>query len=67
MSTVQNATYKHIWLYLSSYGIIFALLSFLEDIIELEKIKKDYPWMKGTLAIIFGFIFYLIVGLKQLE
>jgi len=56
----------HIWLYFSSYGIIFALLSFLDEL-DCLNIKKDKPWLKGLLAFGFGFIFYLIVGLRHLE
>lgn len=57
----------HIWLIMSSYGIMFAVLSFLEDLGCLTDIKIKYNWIKGFLSIIFGFIFYLIIGLPHLQ
>ena len=29
--------------------------------------KENYPWVKGVLAILFGIIFYLIIGLPHLN
>jgi hypothetical protein len=52
----------HTWLILSSYGIIFAIFSFFEDLG-----KKDNSWLKGTLSIIIGIIFYIFIGLRHLE
>ena len=51
---------------MSSYGIIFALLSFVEDLGGLT-IKNQYPWIKGVLSIILGFIFYLGIGIPHLN
>jgi len=57
----------HTWLSLSSYGIIFAVLSFIEDVGGLDNIKTKYPWIKGGFAILFGIIFYIFIGLRHLE
>ena len=57
----------HIWLFMSSYGIIFAVLSFFEDLGVLTNIKSQFPWIKGVLSIFLGFIFYLIIGIPHLE
>ncbi len=57
----------HIWLIMSSYGIIFALLSFFEDIGIFINVKNKYPWIKGVLSICFGLLFYKIVGLPHLN
>mgnify|MGYP005670646063 CR=1 FL=1 len=57
----------HIWLIMSSYGIMFAVLSFLEDLGCLTDIKMKYNWIKGFLSILFGFLFYLIIGLPHLQ
>lgn len=65
---IQNWDYisLHTWLIMSSYGIIFALLSFVEDLGGLT-IKNQYPWIKGVLSIILGFIFYLGIGIPHLN
>jgi hypothetical protein len=52
----------HAWLLFSSYGIIFAILSFVEDL----GATFNQPWVKGTLAILLGFLFYLFIGLPHL-
>ena len=50
---------------MSSYGIIFAVLSFIEDLGGLS-IKNQYSWIKGLLAIFLGLLFYIIIGLPHL-
>ena len=57
----------HIWLIMSSYGIIFALLSFFEDLGYMYDIKSEYPWIKGVLSLFLGFLFYIIIGLPHLN
>ena len=57
----------HTWLLFSSYGIIFAVLSFFEDMGSLGDIKNNKPWVKGILAIFIGILFYLIIGLRHLH
>lgn len=60
-----NCISLHIWLIMSSYGIIFAVLSFIEDIGGLS-IKNQYSWVKGLIAVILGLLFYIIIGLPHL-
>ena len=57
----------HTWLVMSSYGIMFALLSFIEDIGCFPYVKTQYPWIKGLVSIFLGFLFYLIIGLPHLN
>ncbi|MDC1037591.1 hypothetical protein OAR31_00805 [Candidatus Marinimicrobia bacterium] len=49
---------KFIWLYLSSFGIMFAILSWTQD----SGIFPAEPgWMKGALACACGAILYIVV------
>ena len=57
----------HIWLLTSSYGIIFAILSFFQDLGCVSLNKEKQPWIKGILAIIIGILFYFIIGLPHLR
>ena len=57
----------HTWLIMSSYGIIFAVLSFFEDMGCLHEIKSEYPWIKGLLSLFLGLLFFIIVGLPHLN
>lgn len=57
----------HTWLLLSSYGIMFAIISFIEDMGLLSDIKSNQPWIKGILAILIGILFYLFIGLPHLD
>jgi hypothetical protein len=54
----------HTWLILSSFGIMYAILSFID---ELYQFNKKIYWLKGLFAIIFGLIFYILIGLRHLE
>jgi hypothetical protein len=52
----QNKT-KHIWIFLSAFGIFFALLSWIREI------TTEGFWWKGVLAMILGFLLYkLVIG-----
>jgi len=51
----MNNKTKHIWIFLSAYGVFFALLSWFYEI------AKDGFWIKGAMAIILGFILYKLV------
>ena len=62
-----NLIAVHIWLITSSFGIIYALLSFMEDLNLLNNIKYNHPWIKGLISIIVGFIFYFVIGLPHLD
>jgi len=57
----------HIWLIMSSFGIMFAVLSFCEDLNILDKNKQNNPWVKGVLSVLFGMIFYVCIGLPHLN
>jgi uncharacterized membrane protein YgcG len=57
----------HIWLITSSYGIVFAMLSFMDEVGWLDRIKSDRPWIKGVLAMMVGLAFYCTIGLRHLE
>jgi len=57
----------HTWLISSSFGIIFAIISFLEDLGLLSEMKLKFPWIKGLLAIFVGILFYVFIGLRHLE
>jgi len=52
---------------MSSFGIMFALLSFIQDIGGLDGIKNNYPWIKGLLSIFLGIIFYYVIGLPHVN
>ena len=52
----------HTWLLFSSYGIIFAILSFAQDL----GLTFAQGWAKGTTAILLGILFYLVIGLPHL-
>jgi len=53
--------YKFIWLYLSAFGIMFAILSWYQ---ESNLLSKDLGAGKGFLALIIGTILYYFVGKK---
>lgn len=57
----------HIWLITSSFGIIYALLSFMEDLNLLNNIKYNHPWVKGLISIFVGLFFYFVIGLPHLD
>ena len=62
-----NTFALHCWLLMSSYGIIFASISFVEDLGFFKEIKMNYPWIKGITSIILGILFYFIIGLPHLD
>tara|TARA_B100000809_G_C14701510_1_gene374338 strand:+ start:69 stop:236 length:168 start_codon:yes stop_codon:yes gene_type:complete len=53
--------YKFIWLYLSSFGIMFAVLSWCQ---ESGLLSKDIGFGKGLMALITGTIIYHFIGRK---
>ena len=68
----------HIWLFTSSFGIIFAFLSFLQETGALKNtldnignctniIEYRNCYGKGLVSIFVGFVFYLVVGLRHLH
>jgi len=46
---------KHTWIFLSAFGIFFALLSWIH-----EMVSQGF-WQKGALAIILGFMLYKFI------
>ena len=56
----------HTWLILSSCGIIFGILSFLEEAGCLDKTKNN-PSLKGIISVTVGIKFYVFIGLRHLE
>jgi len=46
---------KHIWIFLSAYGVWFAILSWIQEVYT-----KGF-WWKGALAVILGFVLYKLV------
>ncbi|MDP6570064.1 MAG: hypothetical protein QF472_05565 [Candidatus Marinimicrobia bacterium] len=53
--------YKFIWLYLSAFGIMFAILSWSQ---ESGLLPGNIGSLKGFLALFTGTALYLIVGKK---
>ena len=49
---------KLIWLYLSSFGIMFAVLSWFQ---EGNLLPDNLGWSKGLLACVFGGILYTFI------
>tara|TARA_Y100001934_G_C12371475_1_gene786552 strand:- start:2459 stop:2629 length:171 start_codon:yes stop_codon:yes gene_type:complete len=47
---------KNIWLYISSFGIMFAVLSWVQETFNIN--LTEYGWLKGCLAATTGFILY---------
>jgi len=57
----------HIWLISSSFGIIYALLSFMEELNLLNNIRYNYPWVKGLISFFVGLLFYFVIGLPHID
>ena len=53
--------YKITWLYLSAFGIMFAILSWCQ---ESGLFSKDIGFGKGFLALITGTLLYYFIGRK---
>ena len=49
---------KTIWLFISSFGIMFAFLSWLQ---EAGVLSNANGWWKGGLALLCGLILYLVI------
>ena len=48
---------KEIWLLISGFGIMFAVLSWLQ---ESSILSNDLGWQKGIYALITGFLLFLV-------
>jgi len=53
---------KVVWLYLSSFGIMFAILSWIQ---EGGIIPDDIGWSKGVIACITGAVLYNVLPKKM--
>jgi hypothetical protein len=53
--------YNIIWLWLSSFGVMFAILSFLT---EINIFKNEPNYKKGLTAIILGTILFFVLPYK---
>ena len=54
---VSSNKTKHIWIFLSSFGVFFAFLSWMNEI------ATAGFWWKGALAVVLGFVLYrLVIG-----
>jgi len=53
-NSMENKT-KHIWIFLSAFGVFFATLSWIYEI------ATQGFWLKGALAVVLGFILYKLV------
>ena len=54
---MKNNVKKEIWLFISAFGIMFAVFSWIQ---ESELLSSELGWVKGLLALISGFLLYLI-------
>lgn len=59
MFKINNYHKLYIWLWLSSYGIMFAILSFLDEVNLFPKKRNIY--LKGFMAIIFGSLLFFLI------
>ncbi len=53
---MTRRTKKEIWLLISGFGIMFAVLSWLQ---ESSVLSNELGWLKGIYAVITGVILYL--------
>lgn len=53
---------KHVWLYLSSFGIMFAVLSWVQESGLLAS-ASHMEWVKGLLAAALGVPVYYFIAL----
>jgi len=54
--------YKFVWLYLSSFGIMFAVFSWCQ---ESGLLSKDIGFLKGFIALLSGTVLYYFVGKRM--
>ena len=60
---IQSNLMKHLWLYLSSFGIMFAMLSWFQEAGWLPSVT-DLEWKKGLLAAGLGVLVYYFIALQ---
>ncbi len=58
MSPLKTTNKKQIWLFISAFGIMFAVLSWLQEA-QIIPDANTLGGLKGYIAIITGFLLYL--------
>ncbi len=54
---MNSSLLKEIWLFISAFGIMFAILSWLQ---ESSILSSELGWLKGLFALLTGLFLYLI-------
>tara|TARA_B100001175_G_C19510256_1_gene643333 strand:+ start:3766 stop:3945 length:180 start_codon:yes stop_codon:yes gene_type:complete len=54
---MNSSLLKEIWLFISAFGIMFAVLSWLQ---ESSILSSTLGWLKGLFALLTGLFLYLI-------
>ena len=49
------------WLFISAFGIMFAVLSWMQEAKVIPSVEVMGPW-KGVLAILTGFVLYWLIA-----
>ncbi|MEK6247853.1 MAG: hypothetical protein N2C12_06715 [Planctomycetales bacterium] len=49
---MKNEKIRRVWMLLSAYGIVFAFLSWIHEVVA------DDLWWKGPLALVLGLVLY---------
>ena len=55
---MNNNIRKEIWLFISAFGIMFAVLSWMQESSIIANVL-ELGWLKGFLALITGFVLYI--------
>jgi hypothetical protein len=59
-----NNAMRHVWLYISSFGVMFAVLSWFQESGVLAS-ATDLEWKKGLLAAVLGIPVYFFIALQS--
>ena len=57
VNMIKN-TLKEIWLFISAFGIMFAVFSWMQESIIIPGVM-EFGWLKGLCALVTGFILYV--------
>ena len=55
---MKQSTQKEIWLFISAFGIMFAVLSWIQESNIISNVI-ELGWLKGFFALITGFFLYI--------
>ena len=55
---MKQNTQKEIWLFISAFGIMFAVLSWMQESNIIPNVI-ELGWLKGLFALIAGFVLYI--------